>query len=59
MERINPNNALEFDKEPQDRDAERVEGFAVHTNCGMDKKPEILYAHEVAVICKGLMHYLG
>jgi hypothetical protein len=56
---FNPNNALGFDEEPQDRDAERFKGFAVHTNCGMDKKPESLYAREIAVIRKVLMHYLG
>jgi hypothetical protein len=56
---LNPNYALEFEEEPQDRDEERLEGFAVHTNCGMDKKPESLYAHEIAVMHKVLMHNLG
>jgi hypothetical protein len=56
---LNPNYALGFDGEPHDRDAERREGFAVHTKCGMDKKPEYLYAREVVVIHKLLMHDLG
>jgi hypothetical protein len=38
---------LGIDEEPQDRDAERLEGFAVHINCGMDKKPESLSAREI------------
>jgi hypothetical protein len=50
---------LGFDEEPHDRDAERLEGFAVHTNCGMDKKPESLYAREVVVMHKFLMHDVG
>jgi hypothetical protein len=56
---LNPNYALEIDEEPQDRDAERPKGFAVHTNCGMDKKPESLSAREIAVVRKVLMHNLG
>jgi hypothetical protein len=39
-ESLNPNYALGFDRELHNRDAERLEVFAVHTNCGMDKKPE-------------------
>jgi hypothetical protein len=31
---LNPIYALGFDEEPQDRDAERLEGFAVHTDLG-------------------------
>jgi len=50
---------LGFDEEPQDRDAERLEGFAVYTNCGMDKKPEDLNAHEIPVMRKVQMHDLG
>jgi hypothetical protein len=38
---------LGFDEEPQDRDAEKLEGFTGHTNCGMDKKPESLSAREI------------
>jgi hypothetical protein len=56
---LNPNYALGFDEEPQNRDAERLEGFAGHTNCGMDKKPENLYAREIVVMRKVLMHNLG
>ncbi|HEX7509772.1 MAG TPA: hypothetical protein VF335_00595, partial [Chitinivibrionales bacterium] len=56
---LNTKHALGFDEEPQDRDAERLEGFAVHTNCGMDKKPEGLYACEITVMRKVLMHDLG
>jgi hypothetical protein len=50
---------LGFDEEPQDRDAKSLEGFAVHTNCGMDKKPESLSAREIAVMRKVPMHNLG
>jgi hypothetical protein len=59
MSYFNPNYAIGFDVEPQNRDVERLEGFAVHTNCGMDKKPESLYAREVVVMHKFLMHDLG
>jgi hypothetical protein len=57
--KIIPKHALGFDEEPQDRDAGRLEGFAVHTNCGMDKKPEGLNAREITVMRKVLMHELG
>jgi hypothetical protein len=36
-----------------------LKGFAGHTNCGMDKKPESLSAREIAVMRKILMHNLG
>jgi hypothetical protein len=50
---------LGIDEEPQDRDAERLEGFAVHTNCGMDKKPESLSAREIVVMHNVPMRNLG
>jgi hypothetical protein len=36
----------------------KLEGFAVHTNCGMDKNPESHYAHEIAVMRKIPTHNL-
>ena len=47
---LNPNYDLGIDAELQDCDAERIEGFKGHTHCGMDKNPENLYAHEIAVM---------
>jgi hypothetical protein len=39
--------------------SQRFEGFEVHTNCGMNKNPENLNAHEITVLRKELMHNLG